>query len=204
MVVAASWAMNVTRFPVSKAVCMGCIWCMRMSLRVPIVLPATHRVSAFGLETHLRLGHVQVHGAQHVGQLRVGFDLEVVGLQFKLNAAFAQMVGRTHQVEGRAMHTARGDDEHVFRCGFHTDHAAVLRHQHITTAQHRGLGQLHIKRATLAVHDIEMLGLAKVPTQLNSGCTFEQHGRQALALREELVDDQHGVRFECLRGMSGR
>ena len=196
MVVAASWAMNVTRFPVSMTVgmtvCMCCIWCMRMSLRVPIVLLTTHRVSAFGLESHLRLGHVQVQGVQHVGQLRVGFDLEVVCLQFKLNATFAQMVGRTQQVEGRAMRPARGDDEHVFRGGFHTDHAAVLRHQHITTAHHRGLGQLHIQRATLAVHGIEMLGLAKAPSQLNSCGTFEQHGRQALALREELVDNQHG------------
>ncbi len=184
--------MNVTWFPVIMSVCICCICCMRLSLRVPIVLLTTHRVSAFGLESHLRLGHVQVQGVQHVGQLGVGLDLEMVGLQFKLNATFAQMVGRTQQVEGRAMHPARGDNEHVFRGGFHTDHAAVLRHQHITTAHHRGLGQLHIQRATLAVHGIEMLGLAKAPSQLNSCGTFEQHGRQALALREELVDNQHG------------
>lgn len=196
MVVAASWAMNVTGFPVRLTVrmvaCMCCIWCMCMALGVPIVLRATHRGSPFWFESQLRLRHVQVQGVQHVGQLGVGLDLEVVGLQFKLNATFAQMVGRTQQVEGRAMRPARGDDAHVFQGGFHTDHAAVLRHQHIATAHHRGLGQLHIQRAALAVNGIEMLGLAKAPRQLNSCGTFEQHGRQALTLREELVDNQHG------------
>ena len=64
MVVAASWAMNVTRFPVSMtvgmAVCMCCIWCMCMALGVPIVLRATHRGSPFWFESQLRLRHVQV------------------------------------------------------------------------------------------------------------------------------------------------
>ena len=35
---------------------------------------------AFGFKRQVLLGHDQVHGAQHVGQHVVGFDLQVVGL----------------------------------------------------------------------------------------------------------------------------
>ena len=41
--------------------------------------------------------------AQHVGQHRVGLDLQVVGLQFDRHMAVAQVVGGAHQVEGRAV-----------------------------------------------------------------------------------------------------
>lgn len=49
------------------------------------------------------LCHRQVHGTQHVGQHMVGFNFEVVRLQFDLNVPVAQVIGRTSQVKGAAM-----------------------------------------------------------------------------------------------------
>ena len=64
---------------------------------------ATGVGAAFGFEGFAHLGHIQVHGAQHVGQHMVGFDLEVVWPQFDGHMAVAQVVGRAHQVEGRVV-----------------------------------------------------------------------------------------------------
>ncbi len=55
--------------------------------------------TAFGLKRQVLFGHDQVHGAQHVGQHMVGFDLEVVGLQLDGHMAVAQVVGGAGQVK---------------------------------------------------------------------------------------------------------
>ena len=105
MVVAAAAAVVVG---VAVPVVMRVVVCivMPVSVAMPMVVPH-HRVVAirtpFGLEGFLHLGHGHVHGAQQVGQHVVGFDLEVVGLEFDGHMAVAQVVGRTHQVKGLSL-----------------------------------------------------------------------------------------------------
>jgi hypothetical protein len=57
--------------------------------------------------------HDQVHGAQHVGQHVVGFNLQVVGLELNGHMAVAQVVGGSDQVIGCAMGLAVGDAQHL-------------------------------------------------------------------------------------------
>jgi hypothetical protein len=61
---------------------------MRMAVALHII------GAALGLECGLHLGHDQVHAAQHVGQNRIGFDLEVVGLHLECDMPVAQVVCR--------------------------------------------------------------------------------------------------------------
>jgi len=77
---------------------MTVIVCMRMAMIVTMSARAVG--PALGFEGLLRLDHGQVHGAQHVGQHVVGFDLQVVWLEFDGDVAVAQVVGRACQVEG--------------------------------------------------------------------------------------------------------
>lgn len=89
------------------------------------------------------------------------------------------------------MFTARGDDEHILRCSFDADHAAIFGHQHIAAAYHGAAWQEYAQGAPQAVLGIETAFLAHVPIQFNRRGALEQHGSQAMALGKELVDGQH-------------
>ena len=77
--------------------------------------------AAFRLEGFFSLTHDQVHRAQHGGQHMVGFDLEMVGLQLDRHMTVAQVVGRTRQIERRAVRGAMRDDQHRLRRCDHAD-----------------------------------------------------------------------------------
>ena len=49
----------------------------------------------FGFERFLHTHHRHVHGAQHVSQHVVGFNLQVVGLQLNRHMAVTEVVGGT-------------------------------------------------------------------------------------------------------------
>ena len=145
----------------------------------------------FGLKREFLFGHDQVHGAQHVGQHMVGFDLEVVGLQLDGHMAVAQVVGGAGQVKGRAVILAVGNDEHgLGRCN-HADHGAVFGHQHIATAHQRAAWQEDAQLAPGGVGSGEAAFLAHVPVEFDGGGTLEQHRGETLALGEEFGDLDH-------------
>ncbi len=74
---------------------------------MPVVVAMCVTTRSVGAALRFKRGgllcHRQVHGAQHVGQHVVGFNFEVVRLQFDLNVPVAQVIGRTGQVKGAAM-----------------------------------------------------------------------------------------------------
>ena len=87
----------VVRMIVGMIVCM--VVCMPM---MPLGMPYRRVGPALGLEGAALFVHDQVHGTQHVGQHVVGFELQVVGLQFQRHMAVGQVVSRTQQVTWRA------------------------------------------------------------------------------------------------------
>ena len=181
-------AVHMTRLPMRR-VRMVMAMIVGMTMAVPM---ATRAVRApLGLKAAELFAHRQVHGAQHVGQHMVRFDLQVVRLQFDLHMAVAQVVGRTHQVERRAMRGARRDDQHRLGCRHHADHGTVFGYQHITSANRGAAWQEHAQGSPLVVGGIEATFLAHIPVEFDGGGTLEQHRGQTLALREEFVDGQH-------------
>jgi hypothetical protein len=148
--------------------------------------------AAFGLKGLINLHHGQVHAAQHAGQNMVGFDLEVVGLQFDGHMAVAQVVGGAHQIKGAAVGGAGRDAQHLLRCGDHAHHTAVFGHQHITAAHGLAAWQEDGQGAALAVGGGKAAFLAHVPVELYRRGASEQHRGEALALGEEFGDLDHG------------
>ena len=68
--------------------------------------------SVFRLKCLVSGVHDQVHGAQHVGQHMVGFNLQMVGLELNRHVAIAQMVGGANQVERCAVLQAVRNAKH--------------------------------------------------------------------------------------------
>ena len=110
-------------------------------------MPAAGVSPALGLKSRLGLGDDQVHGAQHVGQHMVGFDLQVIRLQFDRHMAVAQVIGGAGQIKRRAVRSARGDDQHRLRRSLHPHQRAVLHQQHITAPHHGATRQKHTQLA---------------------------------------------------------
>ena len=79
---------------VPMVMCMAVVVTMVMVVSMsPMAVPTTMPRcvgAAFGLKRQVLFGHDEVHGTQHVGQHMVGFDLEVVGLQFDGHMAVAR------------------------------------------------------------------------------------------------------------------
>ena len=72
-----------------------------VTVTVAVFMTVAARIGpSFRLKGGLLLGHDEVHAFQHLPQHVVGFDLQVVGLQFDLHMPVAQVVGRACQVEG--------------------------------------------------------------------------------------------------------
>ena len=92
-----------------------------VSMLMAMPMPAMAGIgAAFGLKRVFALLHDQVHGAQHVGQHMVGFDLQVVGFQLDRHMAVAQVVGGAGQVKRCAVLAAMRDAQHGLRCCQHT------------------------------------------------------------------------------------
>jgi hypothetical protein len=147
-----------------------------------MAVPAGRIGAAFGLEGVLGFGHGQVHGAQHVGQHVVGFDLQVIGLQLDGHVAVAQVVGGAGQVKGGAVLGAGGDHQHRLRRGQHAHQRAVLGHQHVAAAHHGAARQKDAEFAPGAVGGGEAAFLAHVPVELDRGGALEQGAGQAAPL----------------------
>ena len=139
------------------------------------------------------LCHRQVHGAQHVGQHVIRFDLEVVGLQFDLDVSVAQVVGRPCQIKGAAMLGARRDDQHRLWRGHSLNQRTIFGHKDVATPNHRTSGQEDTQRTALAVRCIKAAFLAHVPVQRDCGGALDQDGGQSTALGDQFVDGQHEV-----------
>ena len=124
MVVAAAGAVFMTSvLRVCMTVCVRMVMAVLVFMRVAMIVPVPARAvgATLGFEGFLRFDHGQVHGAQHVGQHVIGFDLQVVGLEFDGHVAVAQMVGRAREVEGRAMLGAGRDAQHRLGRSDHAD-----------------------------------------------------------------------------------
>ena len=89
--------------------------------------------TTFGLEGFVDLHHMQMHGAQHVGQHVVRLDFQMVNLQLDGHMSVTQVIGCTCQVEHTAVHGVVGDAQYRLRRRLHLKQRAVFANQHITT-----------------------------------------------------------------------
>ena len=110
---------------VTIAVCMAVIVAVSMTA---VGVAAAGVRAVFRLKRFVDRMHDQVHGAQHLGQHVVGFDLEVVGLELNRHMPVAQVVRRADQVVGRAVVYAMGDLEHGLRCCDDPHQRTVVSH----------------------------------------------------------------------------
>ena len=155
-------------------------------------MPACSIGSGLGFEGTLRLGHDQVHRAQHRSEHVVGLQLQVVGLQLQRDVAVAQVIGRAQQVEGRAVFGAMAHHHHrLRRCG-HAHQRAVLHHQHVAAAHDTSTRQEHRELPPAGVSGLEAAFLPRVPVDFDAAGALEQHGGQAAALRDQLAGGDHG------------
>ena len=170
---------------------MGVIVAMLMpAMVVPTAMPRRIR-TAFGFKGRIGGGHDEVHGAQHVGQHVVGFDLEVVGLQLDGHMAVAQVVGGAGQVKRGAVVFAVRDDQHGLRCGQHAHQRAVFGHQHVTAAHQRATRQEDAQLAPGRVGGSKPAFLAHVPVEFDGGGALYEHGGKAFALGDEFGGLDH-------------
>jgi len=153
---------------------------------VAVVMPASRVGAGLRLKTLAGFGHDQMHSPQHVGQHMVGFNLEMVALQFNLNMPVAQVVGGANQIEGRAMLGAGGHAQYLLRRSDHADQRSIGCHQYITAAYHGTARQKDAEPAACRVGGIKTAFLTHVPVQLDSGRTFDQHRRQTGTAGHEL------------------
>ena len=110
--------------------------CIAMTMAMVVTTPMLAIGTVFGFETFTHLVDDEVHGTQHIGQHMVGFDFQVIGLQFNGHMAVAQVIGGAGQVKRRAVRCAMGDAQHRLWRGQHFEQRAVFTHQHIATAHH--------------------------------------------------------------------
>ena len=132
-----------------------------------------------------------MHLPQHVGQHVIRLELQVIRLQLELHVAVAQVVGRTQEVEGRAVRDAVPDHEHRLRGGDHAHERAVLGHEHVAAAHHGAARQEHAEHASLRIGGVEAALLPHVPVELDRGRASEQHPRQASPSGDEFVHCKH-------------
>jgi len=66
--------------------------------------------------------------AQHLGQYVVRLDFQVIRLQLDRHMPVAQVIGRTRQIERRAVLAAMRDHQHRLRCCHHSHQRTVLGH----------------------------------------------------------------------------
>ena len=174
-----------------------CVWrrlfmCMTVFMRVPVIMVgmigvrSVFAVSAvFRLKGFVHRNHCHVHIAQHVGQYMVGFDFQMIGLQFNRHMAVSQVVGGTGQIEQAAVVRAMCDAQHRLRRGQHLEQRAVFAYQHIAAAHHLPALQEYADTAAAGVSGFEAAFLPHIPVQRDRGCAFEQGIGQTVALAYE-------------------
>ena len=171
---------------------MVAIMLVAVSMPMPAMGEAAAGVGAvFGLKGLVHRVHDQVHGAQHVGQYVVGFDLQVVGLELDGHVPVAQVVGRADQVVGRAVLGAMGDFEHRLGRRNHPHQRAVFSHQHVPATHSGATRQKNPERAPCGVGGVKTAFLPYIPVQFDSGCALEQRRGQAGALGDEFGGLEH-------------
>ena len=167
---------------------------MCMAVRMPMVMPARRIGATLGLEPAGLGLHDQVHAPQHVGQHMVRLDLQVVRAQFDRHVPVAQVVGRTDQVERRAVLRAVRDSQDRLRRRKHPHQRAILDDQHIPATYHAAARQEHADAAAAAVGALEAAFLTGVPVEFDRRRALDEHGGQAGALGHEFVGGEHGER----------
>ena len=160
---------------------------MSMSMVVSCSAALLLRIRAtFGLKGLVHRLHLQAHGAQHVGQHRIGFDLEVVWGQLDGDVAVAQVVGRADQVKRLAVLGVGGDAHELLWRGHHTHPIAVLGHQNVAAAQHLSALQEDRQNAAVLVLGLKAASLAAVPIERDAGCAGKLRWAQAFACDDPL------------------
>ena len=156
--------------------------------------------TVFGFKRLVDLGHLQVHGTQHVGQHMIGFDFQMVGLQLDRHMAVAQVVGSTGQVKGSAVVGIKRDAQHRLRCCQDVQQRAVFTDQHIATPDRGAARQKHTHAATAAVGGFKAAFLPHIPIQLDGVGAFEQRLGQAQALAHEFGEMDHASSLAVFDG----
>ena len=164
---------------------------MRMLVTMPVSMPFAIR-PGLRLESSVPFGDDQVHAAQHLGQHRVGLELQAVALHFELHMAVTQVVGGAGQVSGGAVLRAGAHLQHRLRRGFDAQERPVLRHQHVAPTQHRATRQEHRDVAARAVVRVEAAFAAGVPVQGQRGGASAQGRGQAATGGKMFVGGEHG------------
>ena len=113
--------------------------------------------------------HLQAHASQHVGQHMVGFDLEVICLQFDGDMAIAQVVSRTHEVKRRAVVRVMGDAQHRLRRRHHLEQRTIFAHQHIPAANGAAPRKKHTHLAAGVVKGFKPTFLTHIPIEGDTG-----------------------------------
>ena len=189
----AAWAMHMCiGMCMLTGLRMCVIVCVAMIVRMTMVMVTVTGVrSVFTVCTVFRFKrfvdshHRHVHVAQHVGQHMVGFDFQMIGLQFNRHMAVSQVVGGTGQIEQAAVVRAMCDAQHRLRRGQHFEQRAVFAYQHIAAAHHLPALQEYADTAAAGVSGFEAAFLPHIPVQRDRGCAFEQGIGQTVALAYE-------------------
>ncbi len=165
---------------------------------MPVAVRPTTTVAVrtpFGLERRGRFGHVQMHRRQHLGEHRIGFDLQVVGPHFDRDVAVAEVVRRPCEVARRAMGGAGAHDEHRLCGGVHAHQAAVVNDEQVAAANDAAARQENGDAAAAAVGQLEAAAAADIPRQFDRRRAALQRRRDATAAGNALVGCQHGGRL---------
>ena len=188
------WVLRIRWAMTMIVVCMV-VMPMCIAMMVVMSTPMLAISTVFWFETFTHLVDDEVHGTQHIGQHMVGFDFQVIGLQFNGHMAVAQVVGGAGQVKRRSVRCAMGDAQHGLRRGHHLEQRAVFAHQHIATAHHLAALQKHTHLTPCAVGGFKSAFLPHIPVQRDGRCAFEEHSGQALAIADEFGEMDHGVQW---------
>jgi hypothetical protein len=129
----------------------------------------------FGFKRRRGFVDDQMHAAQHLGQHMVGFQLQVIGLEFHRHVAVAQVIRGLQQIAGCTMFSTVLHTQHGLMRGDHTHQAAVFGHRHVTTAHNRAPVQKKAQAAACGIDGVKAAFLARVPVQFDRGATLHQH-----------------------------
>jgi hypothetical protein len=119
--------------------------------------------ATFGLKGLIDCVHNQMHGSQHVSQHGVGLNLEVIWFEFNGDMPIAQVIGRTSEVEWRAVLRARCDAKQCLRRSFNANQTAIIGYQHITTSNHMTTLQKYGQHTTRRVLNLKAAFLPNIP-----------------------------------------
>ena len=159
---------------------------VRMAVRRAVAVGAR-----LGFERRQCLGDLEVHAPQHVGEHRIGFELQAVGAYFELDVAVAEVIGGARQVCRGAVLGAGADLQHRLRRGLHPHQRAVVGDEHVAAAHHGAARQEYGQATPGIVLRLEAALAAHVPVKGHDRGAPDHRGGQSAAAGEELVDGEH-------------